>query len=94
MISTEVVWIVGVGSIIWIMVKALRREFKKMDEDMLREKEIEKMERICKNCRWYDRGGMCCLDPKKVAKMPDDFCSHWTVKQLNEVQQLINETKP
>jgi hypothetical protein len=38
---------------------------------------------ICKNCNWFKDGG-CYKDPRAEIKSPEDFCSYWTPKMLNE----------
>jgi len=39
--------------------------------------------KYCKTCKWYV-GLYCKLEPKSRYKTPEDFCSHWTPKLLNE----------
>lgn len=81
----KIVMILGAGAAVCAMIKELV-DFKK---NAGREKMEEK---VCSTCKWWEQYTWCCLEPKKVAKMHDDFCSHWTPKELNEVQQL-NEVK-
>jgi len=38
---------------------------------------------ICKNCNWF-KNGRCHKNPKIEGKSPDDFCSYWEPKVLNE----------
>jgi len=41
-------------------------------------------EKICNNCNWF-KDCLCHKEPRAETKSPDDFCSYWTPKMLNEI---------
>jgi hypothetical protein len=47
------------------------------------------MEQLCKTCKWLRTtcgcNGLCEVNPQAVYKSPDDRCSLWEAKILNEV---------
>ena len=84
--SLEIVMLLGTGAAIWAMIIEIRN-YKKIYKEKLKG-DIIMEEKTCEHCKWWMRTGpvgWCLLNPRKVEKMFDDFCSHWTAKQLNEV---------
>lgn len=41
------------------------------------------MSKKCGTCHWF-KNSLCNFNPRTEAKAPDDFCSNWTPKMLNE----------
>jgi len=37
----------------------------------------------CSTCKWYKKQ-LCMFNPIVVEKKPDDMCSHWTARMMNE----------